>query len=74
MTVRAKFKLTRRAEGAEGFNLDFQPVTSGSPENDQFFKYTPWGELKIGTINADAAQSFAVGEEYYLDFTPASAA
>lgn len=69
--VRAKFKLVRREEGPEGFNLDFQPVTSGSPENDQFFKYTPWGELKIGTVNADAAQSFAVGGEYHLDFTPA---
>lgn len=71
MSVRAKFKLVRREEGSEGFSLKFEPVTSGSPENDQFFKYTPWGELSLGTINAEAAREFTVGDEYYLDFTPA---
>ena len=43
MSVRAKFKLVGREEGREGFSLRFEPVVSGSPENDQFFKYTPWG-------------------------------
>ncbi len=72
MNVRAKFRLDRREEHGDGFNLTFQPVTGGSPENDKFFKYTPWGELKMGTINPEAAMSFEIGGEYYLDFTPAN--
>lgn len=71
MSVRAKFKLVGREEGCEGFSLKFEPVVSGSPENDQFFKYTPWGVLRLGIISADAAREFTVGDDYYLDFTTA---
>jgi len=71
MKVRAKFYLAHREEHPEGFNLTFQPVTGGSPENDEFFKYTPHGELKMGTINPEAAMSFEVGQEYYLDLIKA---
>lgn len=67
---RAKFKLVRRNEDAAGFSLTFEPVTSGSKENDEFFKWTPWGKVEIGTVNADAAKAFVVGGEYFLDFTP----
>jgi hypothetical protein len=49
----------------------FWPVTSGSPENDAFYKYTPAGKLELSTINAEAAAGFEVGKAYYLDFTPA---
>lgn len=69
--VRAKFTMLRREESQDGFNLFFEPVTSGSVENDEFFKWTPWGELKMGTVNPDAAKAFEVGKAYYLDFTPA---
>jgi hypothetical protein len=68
---RAKFKLTQRNENMGGFSLTFEPVTSGSAENDQFFKYTPWGKVELGTVNPDAAKAFVVGGSYYLDFTPA---
>lgn len=68
---RAKFTLTKREEDQSGFTLYFQPVTSGSVENDAFFKWTPWGELKMGTVNAGAAMGFEVGKAYYLDFSPA---
>lgn len=68
---RAKFKLTARNENQAGYSLSFEPVTSGSPENDQFFKWTPWGKVEIGTINPEAAMGFRVGSAYYLDFTPA---
>lgn len=69
--VRAKFALRRKEETENGYTLEFEPVTSGSPENDEFFKWTPWGKLEIGTINAAAAEPFKAGEEYYLDITPA---
>jgi hypothetical protein len=69
---RAKFKLTARIENQAGHSLTFEPVTTGSPENDQFFKWTPWGKVEIGTVNPEAAAGFKVGGEYYLDFTPAN--
>jgi hypothetical protein len=69
---RAKFKLTQRNENSAGFSLSFEPVTTGSKENDEFFKWTPWGKVEIGTINPEAAKGFVVGGEYYLDFTPAT--
>jgi hypothetical protein len=43
------------------------PVTSGSPENDQFFRYTPSGALTLGTINQAAFDQFVAGAEYYVD-------
>lgn len=68
---RAKYKLTARNETAAGYGLVFEPVTSGSPENERFFKWTPWGKLEMGTVNVGAAKQFEVGREYYLDITPA---
>ena len=67
----AKFKLISRVENQAGFTLTFEPVTSGSKENDQFFRCTPWGKLELGTINAEAASGFKVGGEYLLPFVPA---
>ena len=70
---RAKFKLVRRNEDQAGISLTFEPVTSGSAENDLFFKFTPWGKLEIGTVNPEFAKKFVVGGEYYLDLNgPAS--
>lgn len=34
----------------------------GSPENKQFFKYTPTGNLQVGTTRV----KFEAGREYYL--------
>ena len=69
--VRAKFTCTQKNQGMDGYELVFAPVTWGSEENDSFYKYTPWGELKMGTINPDAAAQFVPGKQYYLDFSPA---
>jgi hypothetical protein len=51
-----------------------EPVTSGSPENESFYKYTPGGKISLSTINADAAKQFVPGQYYYVDFTAATAA
>lgn len=67
MAVRAKFKCIEN----DGENVSLEVVTSGSGENDSFFKWTPYGQLKMGTVNENAAKQFEVGKEYYLDFTPA---
>lgn len=71
MAVRAKFKVQSVEPHNEGFAIELWPVTGGSPENDSFFKYTPGGNVKLSTINADAAKQFEVGKEFYVDFTPA---
>lgn len=70
--VRAKFKCTYKAAAdTEGNTSDIrlEVVTSGSAENEEFFKYTPSGKLEFGTINKAAADMFEEGKEYYLDFT-----
>ena len=73
MTVRAKFRVESVTQTRDGHAIDLKPVTNGSPENEQFFKWTPWGDIKIGTINAAAAEQFKPGAEFYVDFTPATA-
>lgn len=76
MNVRAKFLcIAKEPEGptagpVDGYRLEFMAVTEGSEENDTFFKYTPFGQLAISTINVEAAEQFAPGKSYYLDFIP----
>lgn len=71
-SVRAKFKCTGKSpNGEEGDQIQLSAVTSGNKENEQFFRWTPFGELTMGTVNPAASAQFEVGKEYYLDFTPA---
>jgi len=70
--VRAKFlckTITRSVDGAE---ITLEPVYGDTEENKKFFKYTPYGEIKVGTVNKAAADQFSPGKEYFVDFTPAS--
>lgn len=73
MTVqtRAKFRCVEKKQTENGFTLVFEPVTTGSPENESFYRWTPWGKLEMGTVNAEAAKGFEPGKSYYLDFSPA---
>lgn len=68
--TRAKFTLARKTETmGDMYELEFQPVTTGSEENKVFFKWTPYGNIKIGTVNKAVAEGFEVGKDYYVDFT-----
>lgn len=71
-TVRCKFKCSRVATATDGagtqHEAEFHAVYNGSPENQQFFKYTPGGSLKVSVTRE---QHFEAGKEYYLDITPA---
>lgn len=69
MSVRAKFKCVEKTQSEMGNKIKLQPVTSGSKENDEFFKWTPYGSIEIGTINENAALQFEVGKQYYVDFS-----
>lgn len=71
MSVRAKFKVISITHDENGASILLHPVISGSKENEEFFRWTPSGEIKIGTINAAAAAQFVPGKEMYVDFTPA---
>lgn len=72
MSVRAKFRVDEVAQNVSGSTIRMSPVTSGSDENKEFFKWTPTGRLEMGTVNAAAAEQFKPGAEFYIDFTAAS--
>lgn len=71
-TVRAKFKCTERTNTEQGDRFILVPVMQGSYENEEFFKWTPFGKLEMGILNPEAANKFEVGKEYYIDFIPAN--
>ena len=70
MGVRAKVTCTSKTE--EGA-VEFRTVMEGSKENEQFFKYTPAGQIRLEVLNPAALDQFEQGKEYYVDFTPAEA-
>lgn len=70
-TTRCKFKCDSVILSEHGAEVKFSPVTSTSPENDSFFKWTPYGEFRMGLINVDQASKFIPGQNYYIDLTPA---
>jgi hypothetical protein len=76
VTVRAKFKVQRieRSKGwgniAEVQTIVLMPVTGDSEENKKFYAATPGGEIKLSTVNAEAAKAFDLDGEFYVDFTP----
>lgn len=72
MSVRAKFKVEEITFTKEGGRIILLPVTDGSPENEEFFKWTPYGEIKIGTINPAVLEEFKAGDAVYVDFTKVS--
>lgn len=66
MNTRCKFKCISKTQREDWFSYEFEPVMSGSEENESFFKYTPGGVLKLEVANN---HSFEPGKEYYLDLS-----
>jgi hypothetical protein len=76
MSVRAKFRVDHNGpiqgqEGAEQHDVIMHAVTDGGPEDHEFWKWTPAGELRLSTINPAAWEQLEVGKAYYIDITPA---
>ena len=71
MATRCKFKCMSKTQMVQGFRVQFSPVTCGSEENIEFFKWTPTGTFEFGTINETIADQFVPGEDYYIDIIPA---
>ena len=71
MTVRAKFNC-RINNDREGIILDvIDPKVWDTPENKEFFKYTPSGQISLSILNPAASEYFEVDKSYYVDFTVA---
>jgi len=70
MTTRCKVRCVEFTQGEDANSVRFEVVTSGSPENDSFFRWTPSGELRFSVLRKD--QVYDVGKEYYIDVTPAN--
>ncbi len=72
--TRCKFNVSKKTETATAtgneFIVELTAVTDGSEENQEFFKYTPSGKLKLGVLEPKQASNFVVGQEYYIDITP----
>ena len=69
MATRAKFVVTNKEDTiASGSTVKLSAVTSGSSENEDFYKYTPSGQITLYTINEKVASEFRVGTQYYVDF------
>ncbi len=65
--IRAKFQCTEKTETASGFKVTLLPVTTGSKENETFYKWTPSGQIVLSTI--PLVNPFVVSKNYYVDFT-----
>ena len=66
--VRAKVECIGITQRKDSWDAEFQfSYKDKSPENDEFFKYTPSGTVKV---NSTKAGLFEVGCWYYLDFIP----
>lgn len=64
--IRTKFVCDEVVTTVNGKTVKLCPVTSGSEENNIFFKWTPSGRIEIGTFNPFI--EFVPGREYYVDF------
>lgn len=78
MTVRAKFAVQSITQ-SKGWDVKnptiytvrLAPVTGNTPENAAFYAATPTGSIDLGVISADVGGQFAIGQEFFVDFTPA---
>lgn len=78
MTVRAKFKVQSimQSAGWGGHNRIFTvrltPVMGSGPnaENAAFYAATPSGSIELGMTNEAVGEQFAIGQDFYVDFTP----
>lgn len=66
--IRAKFKC--HLKDAVNKTVYLAPVTSGSEENENFFKYTPYGTIVLNQLEQSAFDAYIEGTEYYVDFSP----
>jgi len=78
-TMRAKMRVSNVQKYGETMErLSFNAVAKdsgypadGSDENNTYATYTPSAELHMTVNNPALAGKFAIGDTFYVDFTPA---
>jgi hypothetical protein len=78
MSVRAKFKVQSITQSAGWdvknptiYTVRLNPVNGNTPENAGFYAATPAGQIELGMVSSAAGGQFAIGQEFFVDFTPA---
>ncbi len=67
MNVEAKFEVVELTKfGNGGGKVVLNPVTGGSNENREFWKYTPAGKLELVIDNPEAFKQFEEMGEFYV--------
>jgi hypothetical protein len=78
--MRAKLKVTNITtyESSTAIGVTFNAVckkeaypSDGIDEDNTFARWTPSAELKMQIANPDLIDKFELGQEFYVDFTPA---
>lgn len=75
MSVRLKCYVASKSEnvhnpGGERIgSVALVPVTSGSAENAQFYRWTPSGRLEFQSVNQRALDALPLGAEVYVDLS-----
>lgn len=79
--MRAKLKVGSVESCGEGEIVRFHAVaknegypSDGSDENNTYAKFSPSADMTINIQNPALVGKHQVGEEFYVDFTPAKAA
>lgn len=75
MSVRMKVRCvsnepTNKDTTDSGNTIRLDAVVDDSPENKEFFRWTPSGQVSLHCVNEKANSQFIVGEEYYVDLSP----
>lgn len=75
-TVRLKMlceknEIINEGKQDEYANITLTAVTDGSPENNEFYRWTPAGHLEMFCVNKEASKKIKVGEHYCIDITSA---
>lgn len=77
MSVLAKFtvnSVNKRKGWGENpwvYDINLNPVTSGSEENKQFYAATPSGNITLSTVNESVASEMEPGKNFYVTFEAA---
>jgi hypothetical protein len=68
--MRAKFTVFSETHYSYGsVNYKLNPVTTGSPENEEFFRTTPAGTIEVNIKEGTTPARLKLGADYYIDFT-----
>ena len=66
MDILCKFRVDSVTHQEGGSHVKMSAVTSGSPENDEFWEFTPSGNFEISVTN-EALKEVKPGQEYFIN-------